>query len=335
MGPLAAVLEWGRRPMPGARRHLSVRYVERILRGVGQVIFQGNWVSGAVLLLAIGLHSRVFLAAALMGTFVATGTGIIAGMERRLLDAGMAGFNGCLVGIALALYLGDDANRPGAPSWRLWLVIVLAASASTVIAAAFEGLFARSGLPGLTAPFVVATWLVLAAAPRLGGLRTGPLLDDSALGAVTHDGGYSLRVVIEGTLCGVGQIFFQDSWRVGLVMLVAIALHSGAAALVAAAGALLSALVAMVFGGSAVAIAAGLYGFNGALVALALGGTFYALDRARAVYAGVAVVVVALAWPAVARALAPMGLPTLTSPFVAVSWIFLLARPHLGRMRES
>ena len=71
--PLDARLDTSRDPIPGAERNTVLRSLDWILRGVGQVVFQGNWLSGIVILVGIGVTSRVYLVAAIVldGIFLA------------------------------------------------------------------------------------------------------------------------------------------------------------------------------------------------------------------------------------------------------------------------
>ena len=81
------------------------------------------------------------------------------------------------------------------------------------------------------------------------------------------------------------------------------------------------------------AVRDGLYGFNAALTAIALGGTFYRLDRASAALAVLAACVSTVVYAALDATLGRVGVPVLTAPFVATTWLCLLAEPALTRLR--
>ena len=75
----------------------------------------------------------------------------------------------------------------------------------------------------------------------------------------------------------IGQIFFQDNWITGYLIIIGIAVNSRISAGMALVGAAGAALVAVVFGGPEGAIRDGLFGYNAALTAIALGGFFLVL----------------------------------------------------------
>ncbi len=81
------------------------------------------------------------------------------------------------------------------------------------------------------------------------------------------------------------------------------------------------------------AIRSGAFGFNSVLTAIALGSGFFVLNPASAAYGTLAVVATAIAFAAISTALEPLGMPALTSPFVLVVWLFLLASPLYQRLR--
>ena len=130
--------------------------------GVGQVMFQGNVWTGRLFLIGIALsdwrHATWVLAGAVLGAVVAS-YHVAAGaraldperlVERALTEnivLGLYGYNATLT--AVALYLRRRSLIPP----------LLGILLSVPVTEAFPML----GLPALTAPFVLTTWLVLAA----------------------------------------------------------------------------------------------------------------------------------------------------------------------------
>lgn len=81
------------------------------------------------------------------------------------------------------------------------------------------------------------------------------------------------------------------------------------------------------------AIRAGAFGFNSVLTAIAFGGGLFVLNTVSVAYGTLAVVVTAIVFAAMSAALEPLGIPALTSPFVLVVWLFLLASPLFPRIQ--
>jgi urea transporter len=125
----------------------------------------------------------------------------------------------------------------------------------------------------------------------------------------------------------IGQIFFQDNWISGYLIVLGIAVNSRISAGMALVGAAGAALVAVIFGGPEGAIRDGLFGYNAALTAIALGGFFLVLTPASLLYTLFGIVVTTWLWASVAIFLAPIGMPVLTSTFVIVTWLMLIGAP--------
>jgi urea transporter len=136
-------------------------YAESTLHGVGQVMFQASLWTGLLFLIGIGLsdwrHAAWVLVGAVLGMLLASyHVSAVADSidpERLITRAkfddiklGLYGYNATLAAVALFL-------------WRRSLIPpLLGAFLSVPITECFPML----GLPALTAPFVLATWLVLA-----------------------------------------------------------------------------------------------------------------------------------------------------------------------------
>lgn len=133
---------------------------EGLLSGEGQVMLQGHWISG--ILIAVGLlsNSRRAFVFALAGSLLGLLLGMLEGADPASLMAGLHGFNPVLTGIALGCVF--PARHAG--FWAL-----LGMGATFVLALLLSYAFHPTGLPVLTAPFVLTTWLFLL--PRV---RTAP-----------------------------------------------------------------------------------------------------------------------------------------------------------------
>ena len=107
----------------------AVRFIDSNLRGVGQVMFQDNPLSGALFLAAIAWGSfAAGVPQVLVGGVIAVVTATLTAhwlrVDRTSLHAGLYGFNGVLVGLALATFIG--------PGPLLWAYVVLGAAVSVV-----------------------------------------------------------------------------------------------------------------------------------------------------------------------------------------------------------
>jgi urea transporter len=130
-------------------------------------------------------------------------------------------------------------------------------------------------------------------------------------------------------LKGVSQVFLIGNWVSGVIILIALAVNSRWAAALAAGGTVIATLLAIGFGAGATAIGAGLYGFSAVLTAIALGCVFYQPSGPVLLYTLVGTVLTVFVQAALNTALAPVGVPTFTAPFVLATWLFLLPKRDL------
>src|ERR671914_827347 len=91
-----------------AERNPAVGVVDTLLRGVGQVMFQNNPVTGLLFLVGIFVNSFKLGGAGLLGLAASTLAAYLLGADRTLIRNGLFGFNGILVGIGLAFFLEFD-----------------------------------------------------------------------------------------------------------------------------------------------------------------------------------------------------------------------------------
>ena len=118
-----------------------------ISRGVGQVMFQDNWLTGVLFLAGLAVCSLEAATWAAIGSSLGLICALGFGYPADLAFAGIFGFNAALAGIALS---GKFRN-----AFAPLLGIVL----SVLITRGFQS----TGIPPLTAPFVLSSWLVIVA----------------------------------------------------------------------------------------------------------------------------------------------------------------------------
>lgn len=301
-------------------------FLDAVLRGIGQVMLQNNSYTGALFLIGIFYNSMLFGVAVLLGTSASTAAAMLLGVDRAHVRSGLYGFNGALVAIALLYFL-----EPGPLAWGY---VVLAAACATVIMAALQRLLGTWNVPALTAPFVLTTLCFVLASARFGRLHSTGVLPTAGLPkAAAVEGIVTSSTVVEGLFTGIAQVFFQGNAITGVCFVVGLLVSSRVAGVAALLGSLMGLLVAWGMGAAEPAIRGGAFGFNSTLTAIALGSEFLVLNAASAAYGTLAVVTAAVVFAAMSAALEPLGVPALTSPFVLVVWLFLLASPLFRRIR--
>jgi urea transporter len=129
-----------------------------IIRGIGQVIFLDQPTAGALVLGALFLAGWRVGLWALLGSSTALVLALLQGMPMQAVLVGLFSLNGALI----ALALGKDLRRP-------WCAL-----AGILLGIALQPGFAALGLPAMTAPFILACWLVLVAKRMMGLAQPAP-----------------------------------------------------------------------------------------------------------------------------------------------------------------
>lgn len=308
------------------RDHPTLGFLDWNLRGIGQVVFQNNPLSGLIILLALFFNSWIYGMICILGVVVATAMARLLKADRGLVRDGLFGFNGALVALALVAFTSADFRTGAVPSLHLTLYIVCAAAMTTIVFQAIGTLLAPHKVAALTAPFVLTGWLFLFAVLKFAAIEAGPLAKPVSPEQYDAAVAYVLPTWYMGIGNAIGQIFFQDNWISGYLIIIGIAVNSRISAGMALIGAAGAALVAAVFGGPEGAIRDGLFGYNAALTAISLGGFFLVLTWQSFFYTLFGIVVTTWLWASVAIFLKPIGMPVLTSTFVLVTWLMLLGQ---------
>jgi urea transporter len=269
-----------------------------VLRGVGQIMFQGHAGTGLFFLGGVALASPAMLAGAILGAVIGPSFAYLAGYDRRDVEVGLYGFNSTLVGLALPALL--------LPSHPLtWVAAVLGCILTTIIT--------RLGIrflrfPAYTAPFVVATWVVLLTLHA----TVGHSIDAPAAPRAVEEGGFWAAV-----LRGESEVMLGANQMSGVLFLAGIAISNPWHAAMAFLGSLVGTTVGVYHGDPEADVSIGLFGYNGALAAMAL-----FLPRPSLTLPLLAAVI---STPLTEYFPAFLGIPALTAPFVAASWLVLVA----------
>ncbi len=228
-------------------------------------------------------------------------------------------FNGLLVGLALGMTYQVDAP--------FFLMLFLAAFLCVLMASCLRNAYdAHFHVPVLSLPFVLTSWVALAAGRCLDGLTyTLKPFEVETLSQIFPGG-------LENFFNSLGAALFQVNTVSGLIVAAAILIFSRHAFLLAIIGYLAGCGVVSALGINP----SGLAGFNFALAAMAVGGVFVLPGLDSLFLAGLAGALAALIFSASGLILEPFGLEPLAFPFVATTTGILYAlknRPQAVRFR--
>ena len=305
-------------PMMGTMQDLNLRlersvlldFANASLRGIGQVGFANNPISGLLIALAIFIQSPWVALMVVIGVMVATGTAYVMNLDRPSIRNGIFGLNGVLVGLAFGTF-GTWGNGTG--NWYWVLAVMICAALSTVLMN-YLGLWmaVNLGLPSMGVPFHILMYSFLAIALyvpqpffQLGSPPPFPNLAESLDG---------IRV-LSSFITGIGQVFFSGGFISAVLIIIALALCSPMVVIVMLLGSGIGLFTGMALGVDLNVLYAGLWGYNSALVAIAIGGIFYAPNRRSLILASIGAFGAALISWLCSLVLTPLGLPVLAMGF--------------------
>jgi urea transporter len=329
--------------MPGLAGRVDsnplLSFVDSCGRGIGQVCFMNNPVTGLAILVAMFVGEAWLGFAGALGVVVSTLSAIVIGMDRGAIRAGLFGFNGVLVGAGLSLFLQPD--------WDAMVMVWIAVGAffSTVLHAALAAVFIGAWkVPPFTLAFNFMTLLFLIGALNYANGRVGGLVAPADAQVTAGSVSNTLRTAadaasannIEGVLNaifrGISQLFFANSVVSGIIIIAGIAVCSRIAAIFALVGSTVGMATGLALGANGVAIYNGLWGFNSFDAALAVGGVFFVLSWRSGLLAVACAVLAAFLFGAIAALFTPWGLPALTLPFVFATLVFVLLKDGVTKL---
>ncbi|MBI4783275.1 MAG: urea transporter [Oscillatoriophycideae cyanobacterium NC_groundwater_1537_Pr4_S-0.65um_50_18] len=294
-------------------------FINTSLRGIGQIAFANNPLSGLLILLAVGLQSGWVALSLVVGVVAATLTANRLKLDRPSVRNGIYGFNGALVGVALGTF-GTWGNGSGN---GFWLGVIALGAAVTTALMQKLGLWmaVHWKLPAMGIPFHIVAYLFLAIAlyvpqPVFQIGAPPPFLNP----AETLEGTRLLSALITG----LGQIFFSGGLVSAVLVVLALALCSPMGAMVGVLGGAIGLMTGLALGADLNVLYAGLWSYNSALTAIAIGGIFYAPNLRSVAIASVGAFVTALVGWLLGLGLAPLGLPILAVPFHVGTYVCFL-----------
>lgn len=304
-----------------------VGFVDNVLRGFGQVFFQNSPISGALFLIGLFVGGWAMGGYALLAVVVSTLTAYWLGISRASIKAGLFGYNGALVGVALTFYLDNNNLLP--------IYVIVGGFVSCIAAAAIGNLLSTWGIPALTGPFVVTIWLFALGIYGFSQIEPSANSQAPALPVLASGGRASLSFeqIYNGIFKGVSEVYFQNSIWIGVIFLLGILASSHIDFAMALTGSIVGLAAGWFLGVDQNSLTLGLMGYNAVLTMIALGGLFYLLDVNSLVLAALASAVSVIVCIALTTVTAPYGGHIYTAPFVLTTYGFIAAGASLKRLK--
>lgn len=124
------------------------------MQGISQVFLINSWITGLIFVIALFASSKWAGIWALIASAIALAFAIAFKTSESSIADGLYGFSATLTGIAIGMTFYQ-------PSWRSAIWAIIAIIITVFIQAGMNAILLPYGIPSLTAPFCVATWLFL------------------------------------------------------------------------------------------------------------------------------------------------------------------------------
>lgn len=275
-----------------------VPYWRLVLRGISQICFQRNELTGLIFLLAVVVASPISAAYMLVAGIMAPAGRMLMGDKRPVLETGLPGLSPCLIALALPAFY-----QTGWTNFGMWAVVVVCVAVTVVL----ERLWASTlPLPPLAMPFVIVFWVLNALVPSLEVVQ--PISFASLAPSAFHP--------ITAVLLSLGQAVFSPTVLSGGLFAIGVFISNWRHGTLAVLGAVIGTAVSYYYhnvdAGSA---NLGLYGFNGVLTAVSV--FVVCGEKLRLAILG------ALLATILTPAITDLGLTPLSAPFVLTTWLML------------
>ena len=258
------------------------------MSGIAQVIVQPCSLSGLIILASIAVHSWKMALGAFFGAVIGTASAKIFNFDNKDISIGIFGYNATLIGIA-NIYLFQTSITS--------LIVFILSCVLSIFVTRWIPKYLK--LPAFTAPFVFITWFIILIEDFL---KLKPANDILNFADNIHTVGFGEAV---------GQVYIQGNGITGVIMLVAILLCSRSSFVWAIIATVSTWLVAQSLNYPDANIQNGLYGFSAVLTAIAL------QHMKPILFPLIGIVLTVF----VTQAFILSGWPSLTAPFVFVSWV--------------
>ncbi|XP_073334314.1 urea transporter 1-like [Pagrus major] len=312
-GDMHLVREWMKRQV------LVIQLLDWIFRGVAQVMFVNNPLSGLLITTGLFLQDPWWALNSLLGTVVSTASAILLGQNREAVSAGLYGYNGTLVGMLMAVFSAKG-------SWYWWLLLpnVFMSMLCPVVSSALSSVASKWDLPIFTLPFNILVCIHVAATGAYHPYF--PEVDFRSNLDFRNDSMDSLNIsqLFLSVPVGVGQVYGCHSpWTGGLILL-ALLLSSPTICYHAMLGSAVGILSGLALAAPHEDIYSGLWGYNSALSCIAIGGVFYVITWQTHLLALICAFFCAYMTAAISKLMSALALPACTWPFCLSTLIFLL-----------
>jgi urea transporter/Ca2+-binding EF-hand superfamily protein len=303
--------------MPALSQKLAhqplLNFLNASLRGIAQVIFVNNPLSGLLILMGMSIQAPWLGLMSFTGSASATLMAMILKSNPFMIRDGIYGLNGLLVGAAMAFF-GQFGNG----SWNfIWAIAVVILAALTSVVMETVGMWFTTkfrvsplGIPfnGVLLPFLLLVTLI-----------SQPFFDLGPAPPPFNIGDYDPQRLMQSFHVGLAGVFFSDNPIAIALIMIGVAICTPIGALVAMLGGIMYILAGLLLKAKPDELYLMIWGYNAVLTAVAIGGVFYTPTRLSITLAAICAFLASGLSFLLAPIFALIRLPVLSVPFAIVT----------------
>jgi len=276
----------------------QVPYWRLVLRGISQMCFQSNELTGVFFLLGVFVASPVSAAYLLVAGIMTPAGRMLLGDRGVILSSGLPGLNPSLIAIAIPAFFETGWTNLG-----MWAVLVICVAITIVLVRICITILP---FPTLALPFLIVFWALYALAPHIDIVQ--PLHSTATAHATFHP--------VTAVLSSLGGALFAPLVLSGVLFAAGVLLSNWRHGVLAICGAIIGSAVSYYYAGVDPGTAdSGFYGFNGVLTAVAVFVTCGGKLRLSILGALIATIMI--------PAITGLGLQMVSAPYVFTTWLLL------------
>ena len=302
-------------------------YMDWCMRGIGQIFFCNNPLSGAFILAALFIQSSRVAVHCILAVLTATLSARALGFEKELISSGLFGYNAALTGIGLASFHSLEVH--GGYSPVIVACVMIVSILSVILFSSLSKILLAYEISPMTLPFDIIVSLTLLASNGMANLEFGavipPSLPSYTIEQDTPDYNLDASTFMSIVLRGIGQVVFATDPLAIALVIAGLTLCSRQIAIAAVVGSTLGTGISILVGLNAEEVDLGLYSYCSALTFI---GTmvFYVPTLMSVLLAALGVLFTVIFQAALSSLFQISGLPVNSFPFSFVIISFVLCQ---------
>jgi len=141
------------------QQHFLIRLLDSLLRGMGEIIFMNNSITGLIILIAVFIQSWQFAVCMIIGSITSSLTAIVFKLNSTSIANGIYGYNAVLLQTGIAEYHSFDQFSFVEIPYIIGPIIMMSVL-STIMIAGLGAIFIKHfKLSPLELPSMMCTWI--------------------------------------------------------------------------------------------------------------------------------------------------------------------------------